>query len=64
MSASTKLYHHTCFSYSTSRQMSITMTYICKGLNVTKAAPFVFSVELNRPKKMNAINKGLWKEVV
>jgi hypothetical protein len=33
--------------------MSNTMTYNCKAFNVTKAAPYVFNVELNRPKKMN-----------
>ena len=43
--------------------MSDTMTYNCKALNVTKAAPYVFNVELNRPSKMNAINKGMWEEV-
>jgi hypothetical protein len=59
MSAFTKLYGHTCFSDATSRQMSNTMTYNCKAFNVTKAAPYVFNVELNRPKKMNAINKGM-----
>ena len=67
MSVSTKLCRHlltpTCFSYSTSRLMSNTMTYNCKALNVTKAAPYVFSVELNRPNKMNAINKAMWEEV-
>eukprot|EP00090_Calanus_glacialis_P022183 TRINITY_DN3422_c0_g1_i1.p1 TRINITY_DN3422_c0_g1~~TRINITY_DN3422_c0_g1_i1.p1 ORF type:complete len:308 (+),score=134.45 TRINITY_DN3422_c0_g1_i1:60-983(+) len=67
MSVSTKLCRHLlkpkCFSYSTSRQMSDSMTYNCKALNVTKAAPYVFSVELNRPSKMNAINKGMWEEV-
>ena len=43
--------------------MSNSMTYNFKAFNVTKAAPYVFSVELNRPSKMNAINKGMWEEV-
>jgi delta(3,5)-delta(2,4)-dienoyl-CoA isomerase len=30
---------------------------------VTKAAPYVFSVELNRPNKINNINKAMWEEV-
>jgi len=66
MSATTKLCRHLLtprYSNSTSRLMSNTTTYTCKALNVTKAAPYVFSVELNRPNKMNAINKAMWEEV-
>jgi len=43
--------------------MSDSMTYNCKALNVTQAAPYVFNVELNRPNKMNALNKAMWEEV-
>jgi len=43
--------------------MSDTISYNCKALNVTQAAPFVFNVELNRPNKMNALNKEMWEEV-
>jgi len=38
-------------------------SYNCKALNVTQAAPYVFNVELNRPNKMNAMNKVMWEEV-
>eukprot|EP00092_Neocalanus_flemingeri_P037841 GFUD01041191.1.p1 GENE.GFUD01041191.1~~GFUD01041191.1.p1 ORF type:complete len:343 (+),score=127.11 GFUD01041191.1:109-1029(+) len=48
---------------STTRLMSDTTAYNCKALNVTQAAPFVFNVELNRPNKMNALNKAMWEEV-
>jgi len=47
----------------TQRLMSDTVSYHCKALNVTQAAPFVFNVELNRPNKMNALNKEMWEEV-
>jgi len=30
---------------------------------VTVPSPFVYSVELNRPKKMNALNKEIWTEM-
>lgn len=32
-------------------------------LNVTVPSPFVYSVEMNRPKKMNALNKEMWTEI-
>ena len=37
--------------------------YNCKDLNVTTPAPHVYSVELNRPEKMNALNFGMWEEI-
>jgi len=43
--------------------MSDTTTYECKALNVSQPAPFVFNVELNRPNKMNAMNKVMWEEI-
>jgi len=45
------------------RMMSEAVNYSCKALNVTQPAPFVFGVELNRPKKMNAMNKVMWEEI-
>jgi len=54
---------HRLISLPTTRLMSESTSYECKALNVTQAAPFVFNVELNRPNKMNAMNKVLWEEV-
>lgn len=34
-----------------------------KTLAITTPKPFVFHVELNRPKKLNAINKEMWLEI-
>lgn len=31
-----------------------------KTLAISSPKPFVFHVELNRPKKLNAINKDMW----
>merc|ERR1711915_310975 len=45
------------------RMMSEAVNYSCKALNVTQPAPFVFGVELNRPKKMNVMNKVMWEEI-
>merc|ERR1711915_838604 len=45
------------------RMGSEAVNYSCKALNVTQPAPFVFGVELNRPKKMNAMNKVMWEEI-
>jgi len=45
----------------TVRLMSSAINF--KALNVTQPAPFVFNVELNRPNKMNALNKEMWEEV-
>jgi len=47
----------------TARMMSEAVNYSCKALNVTQPAPFVFSVELNRPKKMNAMSKVMLEEI-
>lgn len=33
------------------------------NLVVEKVKPFVYNVQLNRPKKMNALNKELWSEI-
>ena len=43
------------------RSMSDFSSY--NSLNITVPSPFVYSVEMNRPKKMNALNKELWTEV-
>ena len=34
-----------------------------KSLNVTEVKPFVYSVALNRPKKRNAMDEGMWREI-
>ncbi|XP_065344915.1 delta(3,5)-Delta(2,4)-dienoyl-CoA isomerase, mitochondrial-like [Cloeon dipterum] len=34
-----------------------------KELNVTMPKPFVYQVELNRPKKLNALNRAIWFEI-
>lgn len=44
------------------RNMSA-ISYNYTHLNVTQPSKFVFSVELNRPKKMNALNNELWMEI-
>jgi hypothetical protein len=31
-----------------------------EALNVTLPSPFVYHVELNRPKKLNAMNNTMW----
>jgi enoyl-CoA hydratase/carnithine racemase len=31
-----------------------------KFLKIEETKPFVYSVQLNRPEKMNALNKVLW----
>jgi enoyl-CoA hydratase/carnithine racemase len=31
-----------------------------KALNITVPNPFIYHVELNRPKKLNAMNKTMW----
>jgi len=38
-------------------------SYNYQHLNVSQPAPYVTSVEMNRPKKMNAINKVMWTEI-
>jgi len=37
--------------------------YSFSTLNVTVPSPFVYNVEVNRPKKMNALNKEMWAEM-
>jgi len=37
--------------------------YSFSTLNVTIPSPFVYNVEVNRPKKMNALNKEMWAEM-
>jgi len=39
------------------------ISYNYEALNVTVPSPFVFSVEMNRPAKMNALNKQMWTEI-
>ena len=36
---------------------NISQAYSFSTLNVTVPSPFVYNVEVNRPKKMNALNK-------
>lgn len=36
------------------------MTYEYDTLKVTTPKPFVYHVELNRPEKLNAMNKTMW----
>lgn len=43
--------------------MSSSANYQFEHLNVTEPAKHVFNVELNRPKKMNAMNAKLWDEI-
>jgi delta(3,5)-delta(2,4)-dienoyl-CoA isomerase len=31
-----------------------------KALNITVPNPYIYHVELNRPKKLNAMNKTMW----
>jgi len=38
-------------------------SYTYNSLNVTVPSPYVYNVEMNRPKKMNALNKELWTEI-
>merc|ERR1711872_585616 len=38
-------------------------SYSFSTLNVTVPSPFVYNVEVNRPKKMNALNKEMWAEI-
>ena len=38
-------------------------SYTYSSLNVTVPSPYVYSVEMNRPKKMNALNKEMWTEI-
>jgi len=38
-------------------------SYNYQTLNVTEPSPYVFHVEMNRPKKMNALNKEMWSEI-
>jgi len=45
------------------RTMSEGVTYNYQTLNVTQPSPYVISVEMNRPKKMNALNKEMWTEI-
>jgi len=39
------------------------VSYDYQTLNVTQPSPYVVSVEMNRPKRMNAINKEMWTEI-
>jgi len=48
------------------RQMSAAATdatYSYNNLNITQPAEHVYSLEMNRPAKMNALNKELWEEL-
>jgi delta(3,5)-delta(2,4)-dienoyl-CoA isomerase len=37
--------------------------YTYNSLKVTVPSPFVYNVEMDRPKKMNALNKEMWTEI-
>lgn len=45
------------------RAMSAAPSYSYNSLEVTVPAPFVYNVQMNRPKKMNALNKEMWTEI-
>ena len=45
------------------RKMSELHPHKFENLIVEKVKPFVYNVQLNRPKKMNALNKDLWRYV-
>ena len=45
-----------------SRLMS-SISYDYQAINVSVPSPFVFNVEMNRPAKMNAMNKEMWTEI-
>jgi len=45
------------------RKMSELHPHKFENLIVEKVKPFVYNVQLNRPKKMNALNKDLWREI-
>lgn len=45
------------------RNMSGVSSYAYQHLAVTQPSEFVYSVELNRPQKMNALNNELWEEI-
>lgn len=42
---------------------SAAAAYNYNNLNVTVPSPFVYNVEMNRPKKMNALNNEMWTEI-
>jgi hypothetical protein len=44
-----------------SRSLSSEAMAKYKHLKLEEIKPFVYSVQLNRPEKMNALNKVLWK---
>jgi len=44
------------------RQMSST-AYSYTNMNITQPTEHVYSLEMNRPTKMNALNKELWEEI-
>ncbi|XP_005100938.1 delta(3,5)-Delta(2,4)-dienoyl-CoA isomerase, mitochondrial isoform X1 [Aplysia californica] len=46
------------------RAMSSQVTYEFETLNVTSPEEYVKHVELNRPKKMNAMNTAFWTEMI
>lgn len=39
------------------------ISYNYNSINITVPSPFVYNVEMNRPKKMNALNKEMWTEI-
>lgn len=53
---------HIQFLMSEARKMSDTVEqYKFETLNVTRPKEFVVQVEMNRPKKLNAMNRAFWR---
>lgn len=53
---------HIQFLMSEARKMSDTAEqYKFETLNVTRPREFVVQVEMNRPKKLNAMNRAFWR---
>eukprot|EP00092_Neocalanus_flemingeri_P021162 GFUD01022936.1.p1 GENE.GFUD01022936.1~~GFUD01022936.1.p1 ORF type:complete len:309 (+),score=84.79 GFUD01022936.1:39-965(+) len=58
-----QLLSFSCRSYLPSFRLMSSISYEYQALNVTVPSPFVFNVEMNRPAKMNALNKEMWSEI-
>jgi len=52
------------FCQTITRNMSVVPAYATyNSLNITQPSQFVYNVELNRPKKMNALSMEMWGEI-